>query len=201
MIPCSLDLVPWLAQGSGLPGFTFWFPGLGSMVALVKVPSCMDSLLAPWTCFHGYLVRVLDYLDSLPGSLDLVQLLPAEGSLLPGFSCWFPGLGSVVTWWRFLFDWIQFLVPSTWFLGFLAKVPGCLDSVLDSLVAWWRGPGYLGLVPDSLYFDKWLCGEGSWLSGCTSWFPGFGSMVAWWRFLVDWVHFLVTLTWFHACPV
>ncbi len=32
-VPVSLDLVPWLlGEGSGLPGFTFWCTGLGSMV-------------------------------------------------------------------------------------------------------------------------------------------------------------------------
>ena len=40
-------------------------------------------------------MKVLGYLDSLPGSVDLVPSLPGEGSLLPGCGFWFPGLGSV----------------------------------------------------------------------------------------------------------
>ncbi len=106
--------------------------------------------------------------------------LAGLGSRLPGITSWFPGLQSMVVWWRILVALIRFLVPSTWFNG-CPNVSGCLDSL-------------------PCYFLDWL-GRFSGLPVFTSWVPGLWSMVAWWRFLVAWVQFMVPLTWFYGCLV
>ncbi len=119
-------------------------------------------------------MKVLDCLDLVLGSLDLVPWLPGEGSWLPRFH--FPvawtlfhgcmekvpgcpdsvpgctGIGSIVVCRRFLVSWIHFRVAWNLFHGCLVKVSGCLDSVT----------GCLDLV-------KWLPGDGSWLPRLTSW--------------------------------
>ncbi len=50
----------------------------------------------------------------------------------------FSGLGTEVAWWKLLVAWVHFLVPSIWFHGCTMKVPGCLGLFLGSLVARWR---------------------------------------------------------------
>ncbi len=175
------DFVPWLSgQGSWLPAFTFRFHRLCSMVASWRFLVAWIQFLDPWTWFHGCLVVAVCQ-NSLSGFLNLVPWPPGEDSRLSRFSSCFPGLRSMVAWWRFLVAWIRFLVLWTWFHHYLVKVPGCLVSLPCShnLV-----PACLDSVLASLDLVPRLSGEGSFLTGFTSWVPWLDSMTVQYRIMV-----------------
>ncbi len=221
----ALDLVPCLSgEGSWLAAFTFSLAGLLSMVAwwrflvvcvwflvawtlvkwfLAMVPIAQVHFLVPWrfqiawfwflvacvwflvarTWFHSCLVKVLGCLHSLPPWV------------------WFHG-------------WLEKVPGSLGSLpGSIAKVPGCLDSLLVPWL-WFHGcldlapwvpregsrlPGFDSWFPMEVFscldFIQWLPGEGLWLAGITAWFHGEIFLVTW----IPWFGSTVAWTWFHGC--
>ncbi len=111
-VPGSVELVPWFPQGTWLSESTFWFYVLCSLAPRLGFLSACTWSLNPWTWFHGCLVKITGFLDSLRGSLDLVPSLSGESLSMPGLL-----LSSLdmVAWIWFLVAWIQFLVSWTWF--------------------------------------------------------------------------------------